>query len=137
MLNLSFRAFIEEVEQTPNYFSAMKDNLGVDLSALKGPNWMASASIGNINYNGIQYKIIRFVYDDDKNITGAMIKPLDNVKGVNTTSAYVTRGDKQIKVPDSSVDTTERFVAIAYLNKVATQGMDAGAAGAGAGGLPI
>lgn len=135
MLNLSFRAFIEEIEQTPNYFSSMKDNLGVDLSALKGSNWMASASIGNITYNGIQYKITRFVYDDDKNITGAMIKPLD-VKGVNTTNAYVKRDGKQIKVPDSSVDTTERFVAIADLNKIATQGLDA-SGGAGAGGLPI
>jgi hypothetical protein len=134
MLNLSFRTFIEEFEQTPNYFSSMKDNLGVDLSALKGSNWMASAAIGNITYNGIQYKITRFVYDDDKNITGAMIKPLD-VKGVNTTSAYVKRGDKQIKVPDSSIDTTERFVSMSDLNKISTQGFEVG--GAGAGGLPI
>jgi hypothetical protein len=139
MIHLSFKSFLEQQEVKPNYFSSMKDNLGVDTSALKGvPNWLASASVGKITYNGIYYKISRFIYDDNQNVTGAMIKPL-NVKGVMPANAFVKRDGKSLKVPNANVDTAERFVSIKDLNKIVTQGMDSAQAGGGAaaGGLPL
>ena len=140
MIELSFKSFIEQQLVKTNYFSSMKDNLGGDPAALKGvPSWLASASLGKITYNGIYYKIVRFVYDDNKNITGAMIQPM-SVKGVMPANAFVKRGGKSLKVPNSDIDTAEKFIPIKDLNKIVTQGMDSaaqGGGGAAAGGLPL
>lgn len=140
MINLSFKNFIEQQEEQPNYFSAMNQNLGVKTSALKGvPQWLASAQVGGITYNGIMYKITRFKKDDNDNIIGAFVAPEKNIKGVTPPVAYAKRDGEQVKVPNSSVSTAEVFVPISKLNKIVTQGMDSAGAGGGmgGGGLPV
>jgi len=134
MKPLCFRHFFELVEKQPNYLDTIQDELGVDPETLdKSPEWAASISLGKISYNGIIYQIVRMVKSGNE-VTGAMIKPL-NVQGVKTQRAFIGSGDKQIRSPDSSVNSAEIFIPKDKLNALLTQGMGAGgAAGGGAGG---
>jgi hypothetical protein len=131
---LNFRQFIELDERQPNYLDAIQDELGIDPKILeKNPEWAANMTMGNLSFNGIMYKIVNIIKKGG-NVTGAMIQPM-NVAGNTTQRAYFNKGDKQIKMPDSTVSNSPTYVSIDQLNNMLTQGMQATPAG-GTGMLP-
>lgn len=133
-MELSFKKYLEALQAKPNIFSAMQDELGVDPSAaINTPNWAGNIAMGNVNYNGITYKIVKVVKNGTQ-VTGAMIQPIQ-VQGVKSQRAYTKTPEGMMKRPDSSVSTGERFVPINVLNQIMTQGMQAGGGGGSLGGL--
>ena len=132
---LYFKQFLELTAEKPNMFSAMKEQLGVDMTDMKGPQWAGNISLGNLSYNGIMYNIVRYVKDPTGKVTGAMIRPM-NLDGVKSQRSYLKVGDQQISRPDSTVPEKEQFIAADVLNKLMTQGFQQPAGGGGAGMLP-
>lgn len=134
-MDLDFKSFVELYERQPNYLDSLQDELGIDPKAFeKNPEWAANIKLGNISYNGVMYKIDRLIYKNG-NISGAMISP-QNIVGNKTQRAYFNKGDKKVRIPDSSVSTSPTYINIDTLNNILSQGLTAGGGGEQGGMLP-
>ena len=134
-MQLCFRQFMELVEKNPNYLDTLRDELGIDPKNLeKTPDWAASVSLGQFSYNGMMYQIAKIVKKDGE-ITGAMIKPI-NVAGSKMVRSYIGSGDKQIRSPESNLDSSLMFIDKDKLNNLLTQGIGMGGTAPATGSLP-
>lgn len=120
-MDLSFK---EYYEKQPTFLNTIQDELGIDPQMLeKNPQWAANVKLGNMSYNGMMYKIVKFIYKDGK-LNGALVQP-QQYKGVHTQRAYIGHDGKQIRSPDNTISSRPIYITIDKLNNMLTQGIPA------------
>jgi hypothetical protein len=127
MMNFDFKKYIKEEN---NYFSSLADNLGIDFSVMKGPNWLSNLSMQNVKYNGIMYTIDEILKDSKGNITGAYLKTIDGEQRKFSK-------DNSKEVPNNDIKN-KIYVNKDELQKILTQGFsNNGTANGGIGTPPM
>ncbi len=122
----SFKQYLEFIEVKPSYINKVSDELGIAPKTMEdSPQWAANLTLGKVTLSGTTYSF-RYVRNGHGDITGAMIKPMDQQR------AYMKKDDKMIRM-SSPPEAQETFVSKDQIEKMLTQGQDA-AAGTGAGG---
>lgn len=113
--NLSFKNFLKEQE---SYFSAMKDNLGINIDDYKvDPKVASFFSLGSKMVNIGPYKIMDFKKNDNGQITHVLVKQINDPKIVNIK--YIN--DKKVN-NDGGNETF--LISIDDLQKLLLQGQD-------------
>lgn len=112
--NLSFKNFLNEEE---SFFSAMRDNLGINIDDYKKDPKIASFfSLGSSMVNIGPYKILDFKKNDNGQITHVLVKQINDPKIHNM---------KYINDKKFNKDSDENFlISIDDLQKLMLQGQD-------------
>lgn len=141
---MSFRSFLRElVELDPaNNTRKLADELGIDMTKAKGPQWASNVTLGNLTYNGLMYRY-EYMKDSSGNVTGVRMKPLDSG---STERAYYKGKDGMVRLPkphDGTYDDggwtfvpLDRFHSIRNQPDI-SQVQQQAAFGGGGGGMPL
>lgn len=134
--NLTFKQFLELSEPKPvTHFKALRGELGIEPEEIaKVPQVASFFNLGNSTYNLSGFKILDYEYDDQGNPVSARIT-LINDPNIKTRKMFKKKHDKFVQMPDDEPDEKIYMIPIAQLEKLMTQGLEAGA-GAGAMGPP-
>ena len=120
---LSFKDFMESYEKKADYLSSLKDELGIDSSALeKVPNWSPEMQMGNLRFNGINYKIDQFLKNSRGEVTGAYISPF-NIDGGMVQKKFYKNNQGNLRLPLNNISDKRIFIPISKLNSMLTRGM--------------